>query len=97
MRRDLSDPEWTVDQLAMRCHMSLRTLYRIFPDKGVASVMRRLRVDQAKHLLRNGSRLPLAALANRCGFASESGFIRAFRATTGMTPVEYARSLGDNI
>ena len=92
MRHDLSDPKWTVERLAIRCHMSLRTLYRLFPERGVAAVMRTMRLNEAKRLLRKDLGVPLAALAHRCGFASESGFIRAFRSTTGMTPLDYAKS-----
>lgn len=90
MRRDLADPHWTVTGLAERCHISVRTLYRLFPGEGVASVMRRMRTDEAKRFLRRTSRPPLAAIAHHCGFASESGFIRAFRTATGMTPMEFA-------
>ena len=43
------------------------------------------RIDLSKDLLRN-SRLPLAVIANRCGFATPSHFTRTFRRLAGMTP-----------
>lgn len=89
MRQDLADPEWSVTRLAQRCHVSVRTLYRLFPDTGVAETMRRWRIEQAKRLLRAHPDLTVAALAHRCGFATESGFIRAFRADTGVSPGKF--------
>jgi len=90
MRDDIPSPQWTVERLAKRCHLSVRTLYRLFPNEGIASVMRALRIEEAKRLLRQNSGLTLIAIAHRCGFESESGFIRAFRAKTGTTPSAYA-------
>lgn len=86
MRRELSDPSWTVERLAADCHLSVRTLYRLFPEAGVSSVMRGMRIEAAKQLLRTHPHATVAAVAGRCGFDSESGFIRAFRAETGTTP-----------
>lgn len=97
MRNDLSDPGWTVEQLAKRCHMSKRSLYRLFADRGPASVMRSMRVDEAKRMLRQETQLLVATLAHHCGFDSESGFIRAFRAETGMTPTEYVNNRAGSV
>jgi AraC-like DNA-binding protein len=36
--------------------------------------------------------LPVASVGFACGFDSESGFHRAFRAAAGMTPGEYRRA-----
>lgn len=89
MREDLADPEWSVARLAQRCHVSVRTLYRLFPDIGVAETMRRWRIEHAKHLLATSPELTVGAVAHHCGFATESGFIRAFRAATGVSPGKF--------
>lgn len=89
MRRELSDPAWTVERLAADCHLSVRSLYRLFPEAGVSSVMRGMRIEAAKQLLRAHPHATVAAVAGRCGFDSESGFIRAFRAETGTTPKRF--------
>lgn len=92
MRDDLADPEWTVARLAQRCHLSVRTLYRLFPESGVAETMRGWRIERAKQLLSSHPELTVAAVAHHCGFGSESGFIRAFRAETGASPGKYVVS-----
>lgn len=93
MRRDLADPEWSVARLAQQCHLSVRSLYRLFPEVGVAETMRRLRIDKARHLLRHHPEKTIAAVAHQCGFTTESGFIRAFRAEAGTSPRKYQSSL----
>ncbi|MGO2110165.1 MAG: helix-turn-helix domain-containing protein [Pseudoclavibacter sp.] len=89
MRRDLADPEWTVSRVAAECHVSVRTLYRVFPGGGVSGVMRGMRIAAAKRYLRGHPTSTVAAVAQRCGFESESGFIRAFRAEVGATPKQF--------
>lgn len=89
MRRDVTDATWNVERLAAECHVSVRTLYRAFPDAGAAETMRSLRIDVAKRHLREHPDATVGAVAQRSGFTSESGFIRAFRAVTGTTPKRF--------
>lgn len=93
MRRDLHDSTWTVERLAARCSVSVRTLYRLFPDGGVSSAMRRMRINAAAAFLCLNPQATVGAVAGRFGFDSESGFIRAFRAENGVTPRRFVSGL----
>ena len=52
----------------------------------------RLRLERAKHQIADG-KAPLAAIALRSGFSSQSAFTRAFRRIIGLSPGEYRRSI----
>jgi AraC family transcriptional regulator len=49
------------------------------------------RVDRAKHLLR--SDMPVAQIADLCGFSSQSHLTRTFHQQTGRTPAKFRRLL----
>jgi AraC-like DNA-binding protein len=85
LRRHLADPRLDAAAVAKACHASRRTLYRMFGDEGVAARLRRMRIEHAQAML-------LAEPGFACGFDSESGFYRAFRAAADMTPGEYRRA-----
>ncbi len=63
----------------------LTRLFRRRLGLAPAAWLRRERLHQAELLLRGGS-LPIAAIARRCGFATASHFVHAFRARFGITP-----------
>ncbi len=90
------DPRLDADAVARACHLSRRTLFRLFEDQpeGFGDVVRRLRVTAAQDLLRGEPRLPLTTVAARSGFAGGTQFHRAFRAVTGTTPAAYRRAAG---
>jgi AraC-like DNA-binding protein len=50
----------------------------------------RWRIATAQALLRRGT--PLKLVAERVGYASQAGFLRAFKASLGMPPTEWLRS-----
>jgi AraC-like DNA-binding protein len=54
-----------------------------------------LRIVYAKELIRQGEAnyLTLEAISLKCGYASQSTFIRAFKTVTGATPSAYLKSL----
>jgi len=81
----------TSAELAKAAGMSVRGLERAFDrDYGLSpqQYLRRLRMQTACQLLVS-SRLALAQVADRCGFADQSHFTRDFRGLTGMTPRAY--------
>lgn len=78
------------DRIASACAISRATLYRLTePDGGVASFVRKVRLEQLERLLANGSRERLAELAQRLGFADECHMSRQFRTVTGVSPGRY--------
>ncbi len=54
------------------------------------AILQRQRIEAAKFLL---STLPPTEVGEKIGYASNSFFFRLFRRLTGMSPVEYAKSL----
>lgn len=86
-----TDPRLDVDTVATACHLSRRSLFRLFAegDEGIAGTLRRLRVERAKVLLRTEPHRPIAAVAAACGFAGEAQLHRAFRTLVGTTPAAY--------
>ncbi len=94
LRKRCTDPELTFDEVAAACHISRRTLFRLFDGDGatLGATLRGLRVDYARKLLAYNSNHPPSAVAFASGFASERQFYRVFQRETGMTPGEYRRS-----
>ncbi|MFC6009679.1 helix-turn-helix domain-containing protein [Nocardia lasii] len=91
LRKRCTDADLTIDEVAAACHISRRTLFRLFsgPGDSFAVTLRRMRTRHARKLLmREGFPSP-AAVAFASGFASERHFYRVFQAETGMTPGEY--------
>ncbi|MEU4415083.1 helix-turn-helix domain-containing protein [Nocardia salmonicida] len=94
LRGRCTDPQLSVDEVAAACHISRRTLFRIFGGTGdsLGTALRRLRVRHAQKLLARNRSHPPAAVAYASGFASERHFYRVFQQETGMTPGEYRHS-----
>lgn len=63
----------------------LTRLFRRRLGLAPAAWLRRERLHQAELLLRSGTQ-PLAVIAQRCGFATASHFVHAFRQRFGVTP-----------
>jgi AraC-like DNA-binding protein len=85
------DPGLSVDDVAHACLISRRTLYRLFEGTpgGVGSLLRGIRIEHARALLRADPSRPLESIALACGFAGERQFYRVFRRETGGTPGEF--------
>jgi AraC-like DNA-binding protein len=92
LRRNLADRRLDAATIAQACHVSRRTLYRIVGGEGIAAQLRRMRIERAKAILVADPERPIGSVAFACGFHSESGFHRAFRAATGRSPGEYRRA-----
>ncbi|MBK1787140.1 helix-turn-helix domain-containing protein [Prauserella cavernicola] len=84
-----SDHQLDVADVAAACHLSRRSLYRVLGADGLGARLRRIRIGRAQQMLLAAPSLPISVVANACGFASESGFHRAFRRATGQTPGQF--------
>ncbi|MEC3913250.1 AraC family transcriptional regulator [Nocardia sp. CDC160] len=94
LRKRYTDPDLTVDEVAHACLVSRRTLYRVCEDiGGPAALVRRMRVEHARRLLRADPNRPLSAIAAASGFATDRHFYRAFRQETGVTPGQFRSQL----
>jgi AraC-like DNA-binding protein len=91
VRQHAHDPSLDAARIAAACGVSRRTMYRALADDGepLATLIRRLRVARAEHLLRDRPGLPIAVVAAESGFGGPSQLHRVFRATVGMTPALY--------
>ncbi|WP_167476393.1 helix-turn-helix domain-containing protein [Nocardia arthritidis] len=94
IRTNYADPALTVDDIARACHLSRRSLFRLFrhTDDRAAMMLRRVRVERARELLSAKPFQPIAAIGYACGFRTERQFYRVFRQETGQTPGEYRAS-----
>jgi AraC family transcriptional regulator len=68
-------------------------IYRGMTGETVADTVRRLRLLRAAEALGTGDR-PVLDIALEAGFDSGRGFARAFRAWSGLTPMDYRRERG---
>lgn len=90
IQSDALRPEW----LAREMGMSLRSLYRLFADRGlvVAQYIKHRRLDLCASALRSaGDGEKLAGIGFSWGFADHSHFSTAFRQRFGISPGEYRR------
>lgn len=95
--RHLPDPGLCAGQVAEALGVSTRHLGRIFEPAGVtpSRYILRERLAKAREQLTDPrSRLTVAEVAHRWGFASQPHFTRVFRTTFGQTPGEIRRHGG---
>lgn len=77
------------DELARALHVSPATLRRRLADEDASysKLLDELRLSAGLALVQ-GSRMPVALIAQRCGYGSASHFTQRFRARFGTTPSE---------
>lgn len=63
-----------------------RRIFGLTPSQFIVKT----RISAGSRLLRDTD-LSVAEIAQRCGYQDQSGFTRAFRAVSGLTPLEYRR------
>ena len=68
----------------------LNRVIKMTTGKSLHKYIIEYRVERAKNKLIT-EKFEIAAIANLCGFASSSYFIKVFKAECGMTPVAYRR------
>ena len=80
-----------VSVLAEQTGMSVSSLEHLYKKAFGVSVMQDImnsRTDYAKRLLLS-TKMTVAEVAEKCGYASGFGFMKQFKSRTGMTPTEY--------
>ena len=85
--------EVTLEALAQECGLSRSHFARAFKKTTGLPAHRWLldrRIERARELLLN-SRLPIADVADRCGFANQSHLTRVFTNALGVSPGEWRR------
>ncbi|MBR5539966.1 MAG: helix-turn-helix domain-containing protein [Clostridia bacterium] len=79
-------------QYSAQSATNLKTIFKAVTGQGVMEYYRKLKIDQAKILLResNGN---ITQIADNLGYTSVQYFSRHFKQATGMTPREYTLSV----
>lgn len=74
------------------CATALKSVFRRVNGMGVMEYYRRLRLEEARRLLRDG-RYNVTQTAEKLGYSSVNAFSRQFRALLGVTPTGYLKSV----
>lgn len=86
----------TLEQVGTHFGVSVSYVKQVFGahyGHGIVAHWNRLRIEQAKQLIRSADDMNFSQISERLGFSSVHYFSRLFRAVAGMSPSEYARSL----
>ncbi|MFC4789308.1 MULTISPECIES: AraC family transcriptional regulator [Giesbergeria] len=83
----------SAEALALRLHLSPRTLHRQLKEEGASlqALKDEVRRERAISLLHRTER-PIKQVAHDTGFTNDKSFIRAFRGWTGQSPAEFRRN-----
>ena len=82
-----------IDELAEYCHISethLRRLFTTYMKMSPLEYINTIRIQAACDYLKKTDQ-PIADIAHKCGFTTNSTFNRNFRQVTGMTPLEWRK------
>lgn len=93
--KNMTDPEFGVDQLADEMGISRSSLNRKIRDllqTTTGNYIREKRLEKAEELLRTSS-LQVNEICYKVGFQTPSYFIKCFRKKYGQSPNEYANSI----
>ena len=85
--------EISLDQLAFAAEVHPVTVSKYFTRYfgcSLGEYRRRLKIERALHLM-NSSDRTLTEIAYMCAFYDQSHFIRAFKAATGVSPLQFAK------
>jgi AraC-like DNA-binding protein len=88
-----ADPQICVAQMAAKFSLSesyLSQFFKMQTGENISDYLERLRIDEAKRLMAQGSALiGIEALGVRVGYSNANTFRRAFKRVTGISPSEY--------
>lgn len=83
-----------IDEICDKFFISKSTLYRLFRTEFETTVNEFIltkRLHHAKELLKNKRELDITQVSERCGFTDYNYFIRLFKKTFGITPLQYRK------
>lgn len=86
-----SSCEWNVSLIAASIGLNKRTFIRLVADSlgmNPKEWLRHLRVVEARHMLREGTKIQI--VARKLGFRHDSDFTRDFKDLMGVTPSRFA-------
>ncbi|MBE8728105.1 helix-turn-helix domain-containing protein [Flavobacterium hungaricum] len=89
------NPNFSLDDAAKELKISKHILSQYVNEvlgKSFSNLIKEYRIEKAKKLLENESKITLESLGYDSGFNSKSTFFTAFKKTTGLTPAEYQKS-----
>lgn len=88
MELEAHRPDLNAKAIASGTGCSRTRLYEAFAAQGttVMGALRELRLQRARQLVEQSTRMHLGALSWRCGFADQSSFSRLFKTRFGMSP-----------
>ena len=91
--RDNLDTDLTLNSICNRFYISRTKLYQLskkFFGIGISDYIRKERVNEAKRLLRSNT-LSISEVAAKVGILDDNYFIRIFKASEGITPLQYRK------
>lgn len=91
--KNISNPEFSLNDLASEMYISTRQIQRIFlknGSKGFRHELHLARMRAARYYLKN-SNDPVNVIANRVGFLGPMHFAKAFRRETNLSPTEWRK------
>ncbi len=92
--RLFTDPDLNLNKLSEHLEISPRELSRIINTEGEQNFndfLNEFRIDHFKELLEN-DQFSIEGMAYEAGFKSKTSFYRAFKKSTGQTPLQYKNS-----
>ena len=98
LSENLENTELDVPEMAARMNVSRSVLFertKTLLDKSPAALLREIRFEKAKALIREGKH-SLSQITFMTGFNDPHYFSSAFKRQFGMTPSDYKKSLGRN-
>ncbi len=93
MEQEAHRPDLNAATISRGAGCSRTGLYAAFAarEETVMGVLREIRLQRARDLIEQASKLHIGSLAWRCGFADQSRFSKLFRSRFGLPPSEWHR------
>jgi len=95
IEQNMYGPKITVDEICIKHGYSKAYISRIFKDNigcTMTEYMAKVKIDEAKHLIREKN-MNFTQISDMLAFSNPLYFSRVFRRVTGMSPMEYRKSI----